>query len=303
MAVVDSEKPAGEGGSSNGGPPRSSTTTQQAKQKKGLGAWVKKNKVAAGALAIGGAVLLMSHKGGKGEGNGKAIQEANEARQAAAIAGGIPASSVPGGSEGGASGGTTPGSSTPTPADPSGTVAPTDPALAEAIGALGGNVAALAAAEERGNEPLAGGGDAKAKPAQKAAKKKKPAKKKAAKAKPKHSGQHGGVTVHGRHFPGGKSVHKGPVHKDSHGNTKQTVTVNHGGKSTTHTSHNNGQHWTDNTPGHSPPSRGPATHTHPAHKPAAVHHAPQHRVPAAGRGPARVVKPKPATKAKAARRR
>jgi len=286
MAVVDSEKPAEKTGDTA---PRSSTAEQQ-KKAKGPGAWIKKNKVAAGAIAVGAGILIMSHKGSKagtGE-NSKALIEAEEAQRAAQIEGGIvPASAAgPGGGGEGSSGSGSAGTVTPTPANPTGTGEAGDPKLAAAVEALGGDVAGLAAAQHE-TAPAAEAGAAPK--AQAAAKKKKPAPKKEAKKKVgKKTSQHGGVTINGRHFAGATGSSLGPVIHSSNGETHRTVTIHYGGRTETLISHNGGASWTHNAPGHTPPSRGPAHHTTRT-APHPVHHAPPAKHPAKP-------KPKPAPK-------
>jgi hypothetical protein len=259
--AVETKTP--EGGTTTASP-GGTTTSTAAKKKESPGQWMKKHKVATAGVGIGATVLLLSSKGRKSAG-GTPSNAANEelAMERAALASQAGAASAPGepvasGSGGGEGGGVT-------PANPSGADSPTttaaapaaggeagaDPQLAAAIGELGGNVAALAAAESDGK-------------AQKPATKKRPASKKASKNKAKHkkTTQHGGVTVHGRHFPGATGHHKGATHKDAHG-THQTITVHYPGKTHTSTSHNKGAHWTDHTPGHTPPRRSTPAHTAP----------------------------------------
>jgi hypothetical protein len=257
-----------EGGVSPPGETVTSTTNTAGKKKETPSSWIKKHKVAAGGLGIGGLVLLLSAKGKKSTAAGPSAQSAEElATERAALAqqaGALSAAGTPTAS--GASGGGE-GAGAVTPANPAGadtatttSAAPAaggeagaDPQLAAAIEGLGGEVSALAAAEHA---------SASAK-AQKPNKKKKPASNKAKhnKAEHKKTTQHGGVTVHGRHFPGATGHHKGATHRDAHG-THQTITVHYPGKTHTSTSHNKGQSWTDHTPGHTPPRRSAPTHTH-----------------------------------------
>lgn len=254
MSVVDNKPDA----------PRSSASGEK---KKGIGAWVKKNKVAAGAIGIGGVVLLMAHKGGKTEGSATESQQAIEAaaqERAALNAGIVPAAvpSAPGNAGEGSSSGGTSGTTAPTANAPAGTEAApttTDPALTTAIEGLGGDIAGLTQAQKEASES-AGSTAGTTKTAQKAAAKKKPAGKKATKPDVTKTSHHAGQTVNGRFFAGATGVTLGPVIKNAQG-THRTVTVKYGGRTETLISHNGGKQWTDNAPGHTPPSRGPAKHT------------------------------------------
>jgi len=66
----------------------------------------------------------------------------------------------------------------------------------------------------------------------------------------------GSVMKFGRAFPTAQSVHVGRGHTTSDGVLHEPVTVNYGGYTETHMSHNRGESWTDNVPGYTPPSRG-----------------------------------------------
>lgn len=105
---------------------------------------------------------------------------------------------------------------------------------------------------------------------------------------PHHTGHHtgGGVTVHGRTFPGAVGHVKHPAKR--HGrDIHQPITVHYGGHSSTHISVNNGRGWIDHPKGSTPPSRGvPASHgtTHhiidkPVNRKPVVVRAPTHRPP------------------------
>lgn len=71
------------------------------------------------------------------------------------------------------------------------------------------------------------------------------------------SGSHGGhgVDVHGRHFAGARAVLYGPPQMHAYG-VDQPITIDHGGYTSAHVSHNNGASWTDHPAGSTPPSRG-----------------------------------------------
>jgi len=248
----------------------------------GIGAWVKKNKLAATGIGAGALFLLLGHKGGKNAEPNSALSAAESERAAQiAASGGVIPSGVPSAPEGGS--GTVGGENGNTPA----MVPPAEnPELTSALQQLGSGVAALAAAEAEAAQAKDANEGTDAKPAaQKPKAKKKPAPKHAAHGKPNKGHSKNGVTVHGRHFPGAHGVHKGPVHKTHNGGTKQNVTVHYPGGSHTHTSHNGGERWTDHTPGHNPPKRGtpvhsrPAPHPAPAHRPAPHPAVRDHRIP------------------------
>lgn len=72
---------------------------------------------------------------------------------------------------------------------------------------------------------------------------------------PKRKGK-GSIVKFGRFFDGAQSCHVGQAHVSSDGVVHEPVTINYGGYTETHMSHNRGDAWTDNVPGYTPPSRG-----------------------------------------------
>lgn len=78
----------------------------------------------------------------------------------------------------------------------------------------------------------------------------------AARSRPATHKPRGSVMHDGRTFEGARAVRTGPAHVTSDGVTHQTVTIDYGGYTETHMSHNRGKSWTDHVPGMSPPSRG-----------------------------------------------
>jgi hypothetical protein len=246
-------------------PPRSSTGPGgkgEHADGKGGKAWLKKNKLLAGAMGIGGVLLLAAHKGKGGgiEGEAAALanRQAEENERAAAEAGSIiPAATPPAragageGSEGVGSGGI---ASSPAEA--------VEKAASEVSSAVEKNTAAIETegGKDAVNQESGTTTKASAKPK---------AKKPVRKSTTKKSG-HSGVTVHGRHFPGAKGHKTTKVRKDSKGNVHHSITVDHGGHSSTHTSHNNGKSWTDHPAGHGPPKRTTKAKSHvtlpPLHK-------------------------------------
>lgn len=264
-------------------------TKEHGKQAVGSKAWLKKNKLIAGGVGVGGIVLLMASKGKKstkselGEELKQDTELARQAEQERQIAASGNPSSTGGGSGGGE--GSTGAASTPTTAasvdtETAKAISEGDTALAADIQA---NDAAIEGLAAKATVPGSEGGEsqikaqytkAEAEKAKLEAKlKKKTAAKKAAKPKPKTKSKttaatkHSGTTVDGRHFPGavGHTVTKHT--KDSKGKVNKTVKVDHGGKTTTHISHDNGKSWTDHPAGSSPPSKTTHAQSHPANKP------------------------------------
>lgn len=254
MAVQDTSTAAPPGApSSNGNGSGTRTGTRETKKS-------KRNKMLAIVAVAGGGVLLLAHKGKKTGEEGLSQQQIEEgngiSRQVLPVA--TPAVRPESGEGvedmGGISGGgATPRESGVNQTAPSG-------ALTSTTGATL-TPAEIEQAVEKGLESSQGGGNTKAK-ASRAAPKKKAVKKHPTKATHKT-----GVHVHGRHFPGATGHHTSKVtHK--HGKTEHHITVNHGGHTTTHISHDKGKSWTDHPAGRAAPHKTTHAKSHPAHKPA-----------------------------------
>lgn len=283
MAVQESQTESHREGS----PPSGSTRTRSTRQRKPQtpGEWMKAHKGLTAVAGVGAGVLLLAHKGGKGSTGGSgaadAAQAAAQEQQAVdnALANAAGTAIPQGSGDTGSSG-----------SDPTNGGVPAMTLPLELPPGQIGPININTPPETPTSTPVTKGKKGKTTEGHHPTQKGKPGGKgkKAGGGKPAKGHQGGsGVTVHGKTFPGATGHHVGPPVKHQDGSTSHTVTVHHGGHTETHTSHNNGQSWTMNTPGHNPPSRGAAHHTsapavapRPAPHPAPARPAPARPAPA-----------------------
>lgn len=285
MAVTDTPH-APPTGAPSGGAARTATHTPPAKK----GNWFQQHKAIAIVGGAGVAILLLSHKGASSSSTDADTAAQDAAAEQAAIdqavgdqtgnaatdpgtssdpgGGGSDPSggSGSGGSNGGGGDGQDPGGTGS--ADPSGTggVTINEGNTKVTVNTPGGTPSAKALPSQATvNKDVTGlqkvtkaatGGTGKVIPKITPAKKSKPAPKTPPKPTKPPSKTKGSVLKHGRAFPGAISCHVGMGHTSSDGVLHEPITVNYGGYSETHMSHNRGQSWTDRVPGYTPPSRG-----------------------------------------------
>lgn len=253
-------------------------------KRKGFGAWIKRNKLAAGGIAAGAGLILLTHKG-KGGQSGESSEllkqeqeQAIENQRAAAEAGSIiPGSSVParaGASEGSEDGGVSGGGSADTtgigtPSAPENGTSSENPTVEKLTKDIEENTSAVEKEVHADQES----GTTKAKGS------KKPRAAKKHRTHPTKETHKTGVTVHGRHFPGATGHTKGGTHH-SRGGTKTTHHISYGGKTETHDYNHTTKKWEDHSAAHTPPSRR-------ANAPARKHPEPRKAAPKPAHHPAK----------------
>jgi hypothetical protein len=241
--------------------------------------WVEQHKVLAGLGGAAGLILVLGHKGNKSGSSSNAVDPnsaaAAAAAEQAAIDGAVGAAT--GATGYGTSGGSGTGSATDPGTTPTGTGGSTDPTTgATPTPTSSPNVtinvnnpaptpqkkAAVAPHKTPGkphkappkHNPHTG---TTSKGAGKKVLPKKPAPKHPApKTKPPTHKPRGSCVVHGRTFEGATAARTGIPQAAPDGTISTPVIVVYGSHTEAHMSHNNGQGWTDNIPGMTPPSRG-----------------------------------------------
>lgn len=244
--------------------------------------WVEQHKVLAGLGGAVGLILVLGHKGNKSGGSASAVDPNSAAAAAAAeqaaidgaVGAATGAANYPSGSGSGGGTGTTDPGTTPVgtggSTDPTTGATPTTPTGSPNVTINVNNPAPTPQKKATVKPHKAPGANVHRKPphinpntghtskgAGKKAVPRHPAPRHpAAKTKPPTHKPRGSCIVHGRTFEGATAARTGIPQAAPDGTISTPVIVVYGSHTEAHMSHNNGQGWTDNIPGMTPPSRG-----------------------------------------------